>query len=89
MRVRKLIFGILLTIACMVFTASGAYAVSINIGPNVEGDIYSYLSLFGVSLAGLNLVTKLSNNCADTFKFRAIFFVEIYKWNVFPSVVLG
>lgn len=53
MRVRKLIFGILLTIACMVLTASGAYAVSINIGPNVEGDIYSYLSLFGVSLAGI------------------------------------
>ncbi|MBR5418802.1 hypothetical protein IK110_00945 [Candidatus Saccharibacteria bacterium] len=53
MRTRKIVFGILLTIACMVLTASGAYAVSINIGPDVEGDIYSYLSLFGVSLAGI------------------------------------
>ena len=53
MRIRKIVFGILLAIACMVLTASGAYAVSINIGPDVEGDIYSYLSLFGVSLAGI------------------------------------
>ena len=53
MRTKKIIFGILLTIACMVFVTSGAYAVSINVGPDVEGDIYSYCCLFGVSLAGI------------------------------------
>ena len=53
MRVKKVIFGILLAVVCMVFMASGAYAVSINIGPNTEGDIFSYLCLFGVSLAGI------------------------------------
>lgn len=53
MRTRKIIFGILLTVACMVFMTSGAYAVSINIGPDIEGDITSYLCLFGVSLAGI------------------------------------
>ena len=37
----------------MVFMTSGAYAVSINIGPDIEGDITSYLCLFGVSLAGI------------------------------------
>ena len=53
MRVKKVIFGILLAVVCMVFMASGAYAVSINIGPDTEGDIFSYLCLFGVSLAGI------------------------------------
>ena len=53
MRVKKVIFGILLTIVSMVFMASGAYAVSLNIGPDTEGDIFSYLCLFGVSLAGM------------------------------------
>ena len=53
MRVKKVIFGILLAVVCMVFMASGAYAVSLNIGPDTEGDIFSYLCLFGVSLAGI------------------------------------